>query len=498
MLRKYQSRIIESLRTILRSHRRPVVVAPTGSGKSVIATEIVKNCQTNHASTLFLAPRRELIYQIHAMFEEADIRSGIIMAGEAYNLYADHQIASFDTLHVRAIRKDKIGMPKADVVIVDEARLSMSKSKQEILAYYKDKIVIGLDATPARSDGTGLGEYYDSMVNEVSVRELMDLGYLVEPEYYAPSTYDLSGVAQTKSDYIVESLARAVDKPKLIGEIFDNWIRLAGNKRTVIFCTNRKHSRHVRDEFLRHGIAAEHVDGETPKDERKDIFNRVYCGKTQVLTNVFVASYGWDCPPVECCVIARPTKNIALYLQQAGRILRPFEGKEVATIIDHTGVVGRFGFLDDPIPWTLEGKDIRELKKEVDEERHAPKEIICTQCATIFSGQRDCPRCGHQLIPGAEDIPTKKADLVKVKRKNLTKDSPLPERLMFYQMLSHYGAGKGYKQGWASNKYRNKFGDWPLFGNVVPIPPNKEVLNYIKSRNIAYFAVKGRRNASAT
>ncbi len=487
MLRDYQIKIIAALRTTLKSHRRPVVVAPCGSGKTHIAAEIVKNCQSNEATTLFLAPRRELIYQAMEKFTEYSIQAGMIMAGEPQRIYATHQIASFDTLHARAIRRDRIVMPPARVVIVDEAHLSMSKGKQEILEHYKDSIIIGLTATPCRGDGKGLGEFYDSMVNEVSVRELMDLGHLVEPIYFAPSEYDLSEVKQTKSDYIVASLEKAVDQPKLIGEIYDNWKRLAGDKRTVIFCATRKHSRHVCELFRSHGIRAEHVDGDTERDERAGIFDRVRSGETQVLCNVFVASYGLDIPPLECCVLARPTKSLGLYYQICGRVLRTSPGKPCAVIIDHTGAIKRHGFLDDPVPWTLDGtKDVRELKEEQDNEREAPKEIICTQCGNVFSGQRDCPNCGHQLLPFTEDVPTKKAKLVQVKRKNANKDSPMPEKLIFFQMLAHYGEGKGYKPGWASNKFRNKFGDWPAFGNVSPIEPNKEVLNYIKSRNIAY------------
>ena len=481
-LRDYQVRTVDSTRNaIQRLYRRPLIVAPCGSGKTHIAGAIVQSCQANNARTLFFAPRRELVYQTLEKFVHYGIDAGMIMAGEAQRLYAKHQIASFDTLHARAIQRDKIPMPEADVVLVDEAHLSLSKGKQDILEHYRNKIVIGLTATPTRTDGTGMGRYYNYLVNEISVRELIDDGYLVEPAYYAPDHWDMSGVKTTKSDYVVSSLSKAVDQPELIGGIYENWKRLAGEKRTVIFCVNRKHSRHICELFKNKGIRAEHVDGETPKDERAGIFNRVRSGATQVLCNVYVASYGLDIPELECAVLARPTKSLGLYFQTCGRVLRPAPGKTGAIIIDHTGAVEEHGFLDDHIPWTLEeGKDIRELKKKQDQENEAPKEIVCTNCGNIFSGQRECPRCGSELIPGTEAIPYKKADLKKVDK---------TDPATFYAMLLFYAKEKKFKTGWANHTYHKKYGMWPIHGSVneiTPVQPNQEVSKFIKSRYIAY------------
>ena len=482
MLRDYQERILQSTRDALkRGWKRPVIVAPTGSGKTHIATAIVEGCNQSGARTLFLAPRRELIYQTLEKFEDAGIESGMIMAGESQRLYAKHQVASFDTLHARAVQRDKIVMPACDVVIVDEAHLSLSPSKLNILNHYKDKIVIGLTATPIRSDGRGLGGFYDQMINEVSVRELIDEGFLVEPEYYAPESWDVSMVKKTRSDYVTSDLARAVDRPELIGGIYDNWKRIAGDKRTVIFCTNCNHSRHVRDEFIRRGIKAEHVDGNTERDERAGIFSRVRSGETQVLTNVYVASYGLEIPALECAVLARPTKSLGLYIQTCGRVLRPSPGKTNTIIIDHTGAVAEHGFLDDAVPWTLDSKtDIREAKKKQDEERHEPKEITCNNCGTVFKGQRECPRCGKALVPPSEPVPFKKAELKKIDKL---------DPITFYNMLHTYGKDMGFKPGWAKHQYRNKFNAWPTIEPRLETP-SKEVIGYVKHSYIKWARSK--------
>lgn len=485
-----QERTILRLSNALREgYQRPVVVKPTGGGKTRIAAHITKKIVDSGKRVVFLAPRRELIYQTVDQFEAAEIRTGMIMAGEPQNLYAPCQVASFDTLRVR-LAKGRLIIPDADYVIVDEAHLSMAKGKLKVLANFSGAKIIGLTATPARGDGTGLGEFYDCLVNEVQVRELIDTGILVEPEYYAPTEWDLSGVKSNKDDYVVSQLEKAVDQPKLIGDIYENWERIASGLRTVIFCTTRKHARHVCEVFVSNGVACEYVDGDTPVEERAAIFNRVRSGETTVLCNVFVASYGLDIPPLECCVLARPTKNLTLYLQIVGRVLRasPDTGKTSATIIDHTGAVRLHGFVDEVQPWSLDGGDIRERKKKEKQAKTEPREIVCSNCFTVFKGQRECPQCGTAIVPKGEAVPTHQAELRKIdtSRKVYTD----AEKIDWFGMLLSIQARRGYATGWARNQYTTKFGEPPAYQSVPMRDPTIEVLGFVKSRQIAYHAAK--------
>ena len=485
MLRDYQQRIIDKTIQVVRSgKRKPVIVAGTGSGKTHIATDLVLRAIAKGSKVLFLAPRRELIYQTLEKFVSHGIDAGMIMAGEMPNIMARVQVASFDTLHARAMRRDKMEMPDADVLIVDEAHLSMSKSKLAIMNHYKDAVVIGLTATPARSDGTGLGEFYDAMVNEVSVKELIEQGHLCPARYFAPTVFDLEGVKSTKSDYVIDSLEKAIDKPELIGDIVDNWQLIAPTRQTIVFCVTRNHARHVCNEFIERGIVAEYVDGETDNGDRMDILHRFKENEIQVIVNVFVYTYGLDAPCASCIVIARPTKNIATYIQCAGRGLRTYEGKDDCIIIDHSGVVELHGFVDDPIPWSLDGTDVRENKKKQDEEQKKPKEMKCKQCKTVYSGQRACPMCGFESIPRGEPLPVYEAELKEVKK---TAEMTNEQKALFYGMLKQYGREHGFAPGWASNKYRNKVGVWPnAYSRVPEVKPSEKVLNWITSQFIAY------------
>jgi len=236
---------------------------------------------------VFYAPRRELIYQIADELFAGDQSHGVIMAGEQRH-WAGIQVASFDTVRSQMSRGQP--PPRGDLCLVDEAHLSISPKRQEIIQHYLDagSVVVGLTATPARGDGRGLGEIYDDMIVAKPVQWFIDRGHLVPARYYAPDRPDLEKVKIARGDYVVDQLGRVVDDPQLIGNIVTQWHRLGYGRSTVVFCVNRAHSRHVCEEFVRQGVAAEHLDGETPNDERRDILNRVRSGATTVLCNVFV------------------------------------------------------------------------------------------------------------------------------------------------------------------------------------------------------------------
>lgn len=491
-MRKYQSHAIDNIRrSIMAGNKRPLLVSPTGSGKTVISTEIVKGAKAKGKKVLFLAPRRELIYQASKTFDKSKIVHGVIMAGEPMMMSQDVQIASFDTLHSRGVRNNRIQMPDADVVVVDEAHLSVADTRKDIIACYPDAIVIGLTATPARGDGRGLGEIYDDLIVTTTVRELTKMGFLAPVRYFGGSRADLEGLKLNKDgDYVQRGLAERVDKAELVGDVVHNWFRIARDRQTVVFAVNRAHSRHLRDEFLSRGIKAEHLDGETPLDERKAILARVESGETQVLCNVFVATFGLDIPSLSCAVLARPTRNIALYLQTAGRVLRICEGKKDAIIIDHAGAVDEHGFVDDLIPWSLdENISVKERKKKQEQEKKEPKEITCGDCGTVFKSSRICPNCGSQIIPASKPIPTHQADLQEIERegKAANRKTSWDEKIEFASQLKGYAESKGYRSGWFAHQYKEKFGVWPNDARVKhadPKPPNDLVYGWIKHQAI--------------
>jgi superfamily II DNA or RNA helicase len=349
-LRPYQVDAIERCRReVGRGRRRVVLVAPTGSGKTVIASAIVAGAAEKGKRGLFLAHRRELVTQASRKLYEAGIDAGIVLPGFPPRPEQPIQVSSVQSLTARAIRTSAMEMPDADLVVIDECHHVTASTYQVILAAYPDAVILGLSATPARADGRGLGSTFDTIVECPSVAELTAADHLVPARVFAPPAPDLTGVKVRRGDYVEAQLAERMDKPKLVGDIVTHWLRHAEGRRTVLFATSVAHSTHLRDEFARAGVVAEHLDGKTPIGERDGILARLASGAVDVVTNCAVLTEGWDCPAVGCVVLARPTKSLGLYRQMCGRILRPYPGKVDAIILDHAGSTYAHGFICDDI-----------------------------------------------------------------------------------------------------------------------------------------------------
>ena len=235
---------------------------------------------------------------------------------------------------------------------------------------------------------------YQKMILGPSISSLIELEHLVPVLYYAPSKPDLKGLKVRMGDYVETELADRMDKVQLVGDIVENFSRICPDRQAVVFATGVRHSIHIKERFLDAGFSAEHIDGGTPKNERDEILEKLATGEVQVVSNCMVLTEGWDCPPVSCCVLARPTKSLGLYIQMAGRILRPYEEKDNAIIIDHAGAVYEHGFIDDSREWSLApGEKIQDRESRSKKKKKEP--ITCEECKAVYTGQPDCPQCGH-------------------------------------------------------------------------------------------------------
>lgn len=498
-LRTYQTDVIHEARLAIGRYgaRAVLIQAPTGSGKTVVAAQIIAQAETKESDVLFLAHRRELVYQCENKLKEFGVRPGLIMSGEFPDSWSRVQVASIDTLRVRAMERGVIKMPKAKLVFIDECHRALSATYLKLIAHYREQgaIIIGLTATPIRTDGRGMGQVFDKMVKCPSVAELIAMGYLVQPKYFAPSAPDLIGVKTTAGDYNQADLEKAMDKNELVGDIVTNWLRLAQGRPTIVFASGVQHSIHLRDEFLRVGVRAEHVDANTLPEIRQGVTQRLHSGQTQVVCNCMVFTEGYDEPSLSCAVLARPTKNLGLYLQMAGRVLRPFEGKSDTLIIDHGGLVYRHGFVEDPIDWTLdEGKLFADREHSM-QERGEQTPITCVKCSHVYSGQARCPRCGHTPERKGRWVETRNADLVQLRagdRKPKKKVWTDEEKAMWWGMLTHYAESHGHKPGWIYHKYKAKIGvgPGPAVRYAIPKLPTPECRAWIRSTQIHYAKSK--------
>lgn len=456
VLRPYQAKGIDGVRALIAAERRRVLmVCPTGGGKTVIASAVIVGAVRKGRRCLFLAHRKELIDQCYAKLRAAGLDEqhlGTILAGDKRRRpHAPVQVASIQTIVHRA-------KPPADVVFVDEAHHANAKSYETILAAYPDACVIGLTATPCRADGRGLGDVFADLVPVATFRDLAADGFLVAPRVFTSrSPLDLSKVKTTGGDYNLAELDRAVNTRELVGDIVAHWQRIAEGRTTVVFASSVEHSQAIVAHFVEAGVAAEHLDGKTPKEEREAILARLASGETAVVSNMGVLTEGWDLPRTKCVVLARPTKSLGLYLQMAGRGLRPW-GDVSAILLDHAGCVLAHGFPQDDREWSLEGKKKRAA---------APGVRTCPGpgCyAALPAGTPVCPECGHVFeSTEREGLRHVDGDLLEVVPPS---ESPIEERRAWYAAVCEQASRRGRKLGFARHRYREKFGKWPRLSDV--------------------------------
>lgn len=385
-LRAYQTAGIARARILARTHRRVLLVAATGSGKTVIAASIISSSHAKSKRVVFFAHRQELINQtmnklIDAGVPRADI--GVLMGSDPRaDAGARVQVASIQTW---ARRSDA---PAADLVFIDEAHCALSPSYRRAVAHYcaAGATVLGLTATPYRANGDGLGECFDVIEVVAQPSELVAQGFILDPTIYAgKERADLSAVRISNGDYDAAALGSAMDKPNLVGGVVENWARLAEGRRTICFAATVEHSQSLVAAFVDSGVAAEHLDAETPKDDRAAILARLASGATAIVSNVGVLVEGFDLPAVKCCILARPTKSCGLFIQQCGRALRPWQG-QTALVLDHAQNAQRHGWPTADRAFTLEKK----LKRGKGE---APVKE-CHECQRMCPVQaRACPGC---------------------------------------------------------------------------------------------------------
>ena len=490
-LRDYQARAVEEIEKAVRA----IYVLPTGGGKTVVATSIIERAVKRGERVLMLTHRREILRQTSL---KLPIDHGLIQAGLNIDLEYPAQVASVQTLWARCMRTDKSPLPAANLIVVDEAHHVGAQTWRLLLEAYPNARKIGLTATPCRSDGRGLGNYFDELILGPQIPDLIAQKHLVPTVYYAPADPDLKGVETRQGDYAIGQLADRMNRDDLVGDIVSNWHRHGQRRKTLVFCVDVAHSVHVRDEFIKAGVRAEHLDGSTPKTERDAILARLASGETELVTNCMVLTEGFDLPAISCIVLARPTKQLGLFRQMAGRGLRPAPGKSNLILIDHSGAVYRHGLLEDPIEWTLD------VTKRADNPTHRNRDkqttsrlIECSQCGALRTGGEACPHCGFLPKRRPDAIIFADGELARIDKHRRPINSSDPhERMRWHAMLSHIAGERGYKPGWVSHKYKEKFGTWPPASRPIPpVKPSPEVLSWVRSRQIAF--AKAQQKAAA-
>lgn len=353
-LRPYQTNIIERTRGALRLGKKaPLIVSPCGSGKTVMFSYFASRVVSKGKRPLILAHREELLEQISGTLSEFNVHHQFIAAGRPFIPSDAVQVASVFS----AVRRlDRMYPP--DIIIIDEAHHSIKGSTWgRIIDKFPKAIRIGVTATPERLSGEALKDMFDEIIIGPSVSELIDSGDLSPYKLYAPSTIDTSSLHTRAGDFAKNELVMAADKPSVTGDAIKEYRKFAENKRAIVFCVSIDHAKHVSEQFMQAGYAAGNIDGKMSSSERKYVVNSFRNGDLKILTSCDIISEGFDLPAIECAIMLRPTKSLALWIQQSGRALRPYPGKERAIILDHAGNCMRHGLPDEDREWSLNGRE---------------------------------------------------------------------------------------------------------------------------------------------
>lgn len=411
-LRDYQEVAVNEVRAQFKAKILAVLfVLPTGGGKTFTFSYIADSAAKLGRSVCIIVHRKELLLQASASLRALGIEHGLISPDFTPNPRALVQVASVDTLLLRMKKREY----KFGLLIYDEAHHVIAGNKWGRLYEMLNKPpMLGVTATPVRTDGKGLGEeaggVFKAMVLGPSVVELIARGMLINPHVYAsPFVPDVDDIKTDRngSDNLM-ALAKRVDKPKITGSAVAHYTELCAGRRAIVFCSGIEHAKHVRDEFNAAGYRFELLVGAPHMSdaERTAVNLRLRRGEIHGACTVDLVSEGYDLPDLEVCIMLRPTASEALFLQQVGRVMRPSPGKTECWLLDHVGNVGKLqedgsfkrkhGLPNEDREWTLLGR--KKKKRGVTEEEDDDVKVDIKQCPKCFTTHETspaCPKCGH-------------------------------------------------------------------------------------------------------
>ena len=356
-LRPYQNQKIKEIYDAWQNHRSVMLQMPTGTGKTVLFNQIVKDELANNSKLLIIAHRRELIDQnVARLWKDFGIRAGTIMANVRADLSLSVQVASIQTLSNK--NKREYSDFKPSIVIIDEAHHVPAKSYRELWETYHDTKFLGVTATPIRLSGEGFKDLFDVLILSNSINEFIQDGYLSKIKYIGRSPIspklDLSSIAIIGGDYDSDQLSQKMCEEAVMANLIKSYLDHAEGKKMIVFAVTTDHSKSIVERYQAVGFAAAHIDADTKKEERNEIINKFRSGEIRILSNVAIVSEGFDVPDCEVVQLARPTKSLAMYLQQVGRCMRPSRNKPYSIVLDNVGLFDEFGSPKSHREWSLE------------------------------------------------------------------------------------------------------------------------------------------------
>lgn len=485
-LRPYQSESIESLRSnFALGHKRQVLAASTGAGKSIMSMKMLDAARKKGSKVLFVCDRRVLVDQFSKHLDRNGIDHGCYMAGHwRHRPYEKVQIASIQTLE----RMKE--WPAVDLIIVDEIHAVMRKSLKDFMSNHPEVKVLGLTATPFHPE---LGNYFTSVTNVVSMRQLVDEGFLVPFRVFVATEIDTKGVKVTAGEWQKDELEKR--GLMIVGDVISDYMRISHQvfgkpEKTIVFSSGVAHGAELVKKFGEHGLNFVQISYLDDEEFKQDVLAEFAKPDSEIIGVVSsdILTRGFDQTDVKHVVIAKPLrKAFSMHVQMVGRGARPHDDKEFCVIQDNAGNWLRF--LDD---WDQiyeegtkkldDGKDSKTRKEKTEEEK---KQSKCPACSHVWpSGSDTCLHCGYvrEKKSMVGSLPGEMTEI---------KGAPTKEgKQDFWSMVQYkikYG-GWSEKRGLAA--YKNQFGVWPKGLHTSPMPPDVKFEKAVKAAMIRYLKGK--------
>lgn len=437
-----------------RGHRSVLMQSATGSGKTRCALDMISGAVKKGSTAMFAVPRTELLLQTMETLSGYDVPFSTIAPGFSYNPFSPVHLAMTPTL---ARRLDKFAPPT--VLFLDECHFG-GNDLDRVISWAKaaGTRIIGLSATPLKTNGKGMGLWYDHMEQGLPVADLIEQGRLSRFRFFGPSSPDLSGVKVRDGEYVQSQIDAYMEQnTAIIGDAVKTYRDLAHGKLTVVFATSRKHAGLIRDAFCAAGIVAKTIDGTMDAPTRRQLVMGFARREYTVLINVALLTFGFDLAQaagmpvrIEALTDMCPRKSLPLQMQVWGRALRV--GPEPAVIMDHANNWREHGFPDTPREWSLEGAKKRAGRATVTAESVRQCDIASGGCGFVHRPSPACPNCGKVYPVMSRMVDEVAGDLEEIDRAAMVREKKQEQgKAQSLADLILVGKSRGMKNpaGWA-------------------------------------------------
>lgn len=453
-LYKHQEQMRDDARRALARDSRVIVCAPPGTGKTRLAKWILGSyhnrprSQGESGHALFVVHRRGLVDNASGSFSETPVLPhGLIMSGRDTGFHNSVHVASIDTIRSWYVNGEEYSGHTFDMIIYDECHSHVPALRTFLVPHdakrakegLKPAFVLGLSATPQHKE---LNQVFKSIVKGPSPQWLIDNKFLSPFRYFQCTQGDLAKLERKGDEYTESSVAAAMSN--LAGDLVRDWKRFAYGRATIGFFPRRSHAQEAMEMLVAAGIRAAYVDGDTPDDERRQIFKDLNDGELEYITNVGVIERGTDIPRVGCVQMCTAVGNIVRWKQMIGRGSRIHPEVEDCIVLDHADGIRKHGFFEDDVHWSLEWGE-RPAKT------HETKATVeCPSCGAVYRGGQ-CRQCGYEPSKKerkAQGLEFVGGELVEVKRKERTKKTKSNEELMVAALYRAGRAGLTFGQAY--------------------------------------------------